>query len=164
MKNISLITSIALGFCEPGFLRIVPPSMVIAATAIPGLQQFVRLPLTHGTGNFKEVYADGEEGEVYVKSIHCRIPRLYPAMDAQLQRLKRKALACLITDVNGFSILVHPLELSFTRSNPGEAGSYRGYELSLTGTSHSPSPYVSGLTQSNLPSMPALPHEVLSAL
>lgn len=164
MKNISLIASIALGFCEPGFLRVAPPSMVITASSIPGLNNFVRFPVTHGTGSFKEVYTDGDEGEVYDKSIHCRIPRLYPAMDAQLLRFKRKALACLITDVNGFSLLVQPLELSFTRSNPGEAGNYRGYELSLAGLSHVPSPYVSGLTNASLPSMPALPHGVLSDL
>lgn len=146
MKNISLFTKIRITFFDPDN----PPndngSLEIAYSNIPNKNDFVELPITITSGKFIEEMAQTRAGQIFTKSVSCKVPKHYKNFDAQIQQFKSKPITAMLTDANGVVQLVFPLLLSsLIRQNDGTITSYRGNLINLTGKSDKSSIFVNAV-------------------
>ncbi len=142
MKNISLITSIQIVALNAANHPTDNDTGEILFDSIPDKANFVSLPITVASSSFLEEMTQTRAGNLYSKNINCRVPKHTKDFEASIKPFLNIPLVALIKDPNNTEQLIFPLLLSYAKTNPGTPVSYRGYNLSFTGSSNKPSFFI----------------------
>ena len=143
MKNFSVITSVSIALlknCQIPDKKIT--GLKLSDILHPGSTFQPISDIKPLSCSFEENEKKSEAGTYFEKKLKFDISKLRPEITMQLNQYSNKQLIALITDGNGYSLIIFPLIMTIKRNLPGTVKGANVTEITLSGNGVSESPFV----------------------